>query len=116
MKKRSHLSNIDIENRKGCRYYEPRDYDMFEGFKQTIDDMKLRNQTVPNIFALYTTRDHAEDQLHLTNSSCVVRDENNRYIASYSMPPIFSQNRYFNSILLISMVFLFDSWFIFISF
>lgn len=97
LKKRSHLSNIDIENRRGCRYYEPRDYDMLVGFNQTIVDMKLRNQTVPSIFALYTTRDHAEDKLHLKNSSCVVRDEDNRYIASYIMPPIFSQNRYFNS-------------------
>jgi len=71
---------------------------VLNGFQEIISYYKLyNNNTFPDIFGLYTTRDHAHDKTHVANSSCVVRDENNKYIASYSLPPIFSQNRLFNS-------------------
>lgn len=79
------------------QYYEPRDYDMLNGFNSLISYYKLQHKTFPNIFGLYSYRDLAEDKRHRNNSYCVVRDENMIQVASYSLPPIFSQNRFFNS-------------------
>lgn len=70
---------------------------MLNGFKALISQYKTQNTTFPNIFGLYSHRDFSEDQRHRNNSYCVIRDENKIQIAAYSLPPIFAQNRFFNS-------------------
>jgi hypothetical protein len=69
---------------------------MLNGFKALISQYKNKNTTFPNTFGLYSYRDYSEDRRHRNNSYCVIRDEN-KIIAAYSLPPIFAQNRFFNS-------------------
>ena len=70
---------------------------MLNGFRLAVSHYTRKHVQLPSIFALYSYRDFAEDNLHRNKSYCTVRDKNMVPIATYSLPPIFSQNRFFNS-------------------